>query len=244
MSKVAIVTGASGGIGRAIAIELAKDGYTIIANYNGSYEKAQAVAEECQKYTAESTTYQCNVADFNQVKTMITEVAKKYGRIDVLVNNSGITRDKLILRMNEQDFTDVIDINLKGCFNCTQNVSKIMLKQKSGVIINVASVIGVIGNAGQTNYAASKAGVIGFTKSVAKELVGVGIRCNAIAPGFIESEMTAKLTDEQKENILNHIPMKKMGTGEDIANIISFLISEKARYITGQVLHVDGGMVM
>lgn len=188
--------------------------------------------------------YKCNISKFEEVEIMFKEVVKEMGRVDVLVNNSGITRDTLILRMSEEDFDKVIDVNLKGCFNCIKNVSRIMMKQKSGVIVNISSVVGLSGNIGQVNYAASKAGILGITKSVARELVSLNVRCNAIAPGFIETEMTDKLSENVKEGILKSIPMNKMGSPDDVANLVKFLVSDESKYITGQVINVDGGMIM
>ncbi|MDO4813612.1 MAG: 3-oxoacyl-[acyl-carrier-protein] reductase [Gemella sp.] len=244
MSKVAVVTGASGGIGRAVAIKLAKDGFDLVLNYNGSYERALATKEECEEFGVKADVYKFNVADYKETEEAFNKIVEDFGRIDVLVNNSGITRDGLLLRMKEEDFDDVIDINLKGAFNCVKHVSKIMLKQKSGNIINMTSVVGVSGNAGQVNYSASKAGMIGMTKSVAKELVTRNIRCNAVAPGFIETEMTEQMTDKAKEAVYSQIPMRKLGSVEDVANLVSFLASDASSYITGQVINVDGGMLI
>lgn len=242
--KTALITGAGRGIGKAIALAFAKEGYDIIINYNGSESNAIQVCEEAKSYGSNAMLYKADVSDYTQVETMIQEVMNVYGRIDVLVNNSGITKDNLLLRMNEADFSSVIDVNLKGCFHTIRHCAKIMMKQRNGSIINMASVIGLIGNIGQANYAASKAGVIGLTKSAAKELAARGIRVNAIAPGFIETEMTKVLSEEVKKNILSNIPLKKLGNVDDVANIALFLASDKSRYITGQVINVDGGMVM
>lgn len=242
--KTAVVTGGSRGIGKAIALALAAYGANVMINYNGSKEKAEAVVEEIRQKGVKSASYQCNVADFEAVGNMFTEIAKEYGRIDILVNNAGITKDSLVMRMSEQDFDDVIDTNLKGTFNCMKQVYKIMLKQKAGHIINLSSVVGISGNAGQVNYAASKAGVIGMTKSLAKELGSRGITVNAVAPGFIETEMTEVISDEAKKTIAGQIPLKRMGKPEDVAETVAFLASEKAAYITGQVIQVDGGMAM
>lgn len=242
--KTAVVTGGSRGIGKAIALALAAYGANVMINYNGSKEKAEAVVEEIRQKGVKSASYQCNVADFEAVGNMFTEIAKEYGRIDILVNNAGITKDSLVMRMSEQDFDDVIDTNLKGTFNCMKQVYKIMLKQKAGHIINLSSVVGISGNAGQVNYAASKAGVIGMTKSLAKELGSRGITVNAVAPGFIETEMTEVISEEAKKTIAGQIPLKRMGKQEDVAETVAFLASEKAAYITGQVIQVDGGMVM
>lgn len=242
--KTAVVTGAGRGIGRAIAVALAKDGYNVVINYNGSGEKAEKVAMECREHGVNAITVKANVSDFSESEELIKKAIEEFGSIDVLVNNSGITRDNLLLRMKEEDFDSVIDVNLKGTFNTIKHVTRQMMKQKSGSIINMSSVVGISGNAGQANYSASKAGVIGLTKSVARELASRGIRVNAIAPGFIESDMTNELNDKAKDEILKGIPLKSIGKGEDVANLAVFLAGEKSRYITGQVINVDGGMVM
>ena len=242
--KVAVVTGASRGIGRAIACELAKRGIYVVINYAGSKEKAEEVKAEIEADGGEAETVQCNVADFEACQTFLKDVAKQHGHIDILVNNAGITKDGLLMGMSEEDFAKVLDTNLKGTFNCIRHVSRQMLKQKSGRIINRASVVGICGNAGQANYAASKAGVIGLTKSAAKELASRHITVNAIAPGFIQTDMTAVLSDKVKEETAKMIPMGSFGEPEDIAKAVAFLASEDARYITGQVLCVDGGMAM
>ena len=242
--KVAVVTGASRGIGRAIACELAKRGIYVVINYAGSKEKAEEVKAEIEADGGEAETVQCNVADFEACQTFLKDVAKQHGHIDILVNNAGITKDGLLMGMREEDFAKVLDTNLKGTFNCIRHVSRQMLKQKSGRIINMASVVGICGNAGQANYAASKAGVIGLTKSAAKELASRHITVNAIAPGFIQTDMTAVLSDKVKEETAKMIPMGSFGEPEDIAKAVAFLASEDARYITGQVLCVDGGMAM
>ena len=242
--KVAVVTGASRGIGRAIACELAKRGIYVVINYAGSKEKAEEVKAEIEADGGEAETVQCNVADFEACQTFLKDVAKKHGHIDILVNNAGITKDGLLMGMSEENFAKVLDTNLKGTFNCIRHVSRQMLKQKSGRIINMASVVGICGNAGQANYAASKAGVIGLTKSAAKELASRHITVNAIAPGFIQTDMTAVLSDKVKEETAKMIPMGSFGEPEDIAKAVAFLASEDARYITGQVLCVDGGMAM
>ena len=241
--NVALVTGASKGIGRAIAIQLAKDGYDVVINYNGSYDKALETERLCQVYGVKTLTLQCDVSEYDAVSMMIQTIVETFGQIDVLVNNSGITKDNLILRMSEADFDNVVDVNLKGTFNTIKCVSKVMFKAKFGRIINLASVIGLTGNLGQANYAASKAGVIGLSKSVAREFASKNITCNVVAPGYIETDMTESLPDSVKDTVLNHIPMKRFGKAEDIAGIVSFLVSEKADYITGQVIVVDGGMV-
>jgi 3-oxoacyl-[acyl-carrier protein] reductase len=242
--KVAIVTGASGGIGKAIAIAYAKEGAAVAIHYNGNQAKAEAVKAEIESFGGKAEVFQCNVADFNETKTFIQSVKKTFGRIDILVNNAGITKDGLLMAMSEEDFDDVIDTNLKGTFNCIRFASRIMMKQRYGRIVNITSVSGVAGNAGQANYSSSKAGIIGLTKSAAKELASRNITSNAIAPGFVETEMTEVLSDEIKENAKKIIPLGKFAKPEDIANAAVFLASDKASYITGQVLLVDGGMVM
>ncbi|MDD3279284.1 MAG: 3-oxoacyl-[acyl-carrier-protein] reductase [Lachnospiraceae bacterium] len=242
--KIAVVTGASRGIGRAIALELAADGAFVIINYNGSADRAREVLDEIRTSGGDGACYQCNVADYAACETFFADVVKTYGRVDILVNNAGITKDGLLMRMSEEDFASVIDVNLKGTFHCIRQVSRQMLKQRSGRIINMASVVGVSGNAGQANYAASKAGVIGLTKSAAKELASRGITVNAIAPGFIETDMTEVLSDAVKEASAKMIPMGNFGKTEDVAKAAAFLASDGARYITGQVLCVDGGMAM
>lgn len=242
--KVAIVTGASRGIGKAIAIHLAKEGACVIINYNGSLERAKEVETEICQNGGCAEAIQCNVADFSACETFIAEVVKKYGRIDILVNNAGITKDNLMMKMKEEDFDAVISTNLKGAFHCMKFASRQMLRQRSGKIINISSVSGVMGNAGQTNYAASKAGIIGLTKSAARELASRHITVNAIAPGFIQTEMTDVLSDTVKAAATAQIPLGKFGQPEDIAQMAVFLSSEKADYITGQVICVDGGMAM
>lgn len=243
-NKVALVTGAAKGIGRAIALRLAEDKATVIVNYNGSKERAEEVVKMITDIGGRAESYQCNVADDEACQTMIRDIIKKYGHLDILVNNAGITKDGLLMAMSEADFDNVIDTNLKGCFQMIRFASRRMMKQRYGRIINVSSVSGVAGNAGQANYSASKAGIIGLTKSAAKELASRGITCNAIAPGFVKTEMTDVLSDEVKENAKKQIPLGRFAEPEDIANAAVFLASDKASYITGQVLLVDGGMVM
>lgn len=242
--KVALITGASRGIGKETACTLAREGIFVVINYNGSQQKALDVLESIKKNGGEGAIYQCNVADYSQTEEMIKNLIKEYGHIDILVNNAGITRDNLIMKMSEEDFDKVIEINLKGCFNTIRHLSRQMIRQRSGKIINVASVSGVLGNAGQANYAASKAGIIGLTKTMARELASRGICVNAVAPGFIKTEMTEVLPDNIREGVTGQIPLKRFGETKDIAEMIAFLVSDKADYITGQVIHVDGGMAM
>ena len=237
--KVALVTGASRGIGRQIALTFGMAGAKVIVNYNGSEAAAQAVADEIISKGGSAEIYQCNVADFAASKTMIDTIIKENGHLDILVNNAGITKDGLMMRMSEADFDAVININLKGTFNCIRHVSRQMLKQRGGRIINMASVVGRSGNAGQMNYAASKAGVIGMTMSAAKELASRGVTVNAIAPGFIQTEMTDALSDDVKKSIAAAIPMGTLGTTEDVARLALFLASDDAKYITGQTISVD-----
>ena len=241
--KIALVTGASSGIGKAIAIALAEAGAKVVINYNGSKERADEVKTQIEGMGGNAITYQCDVSDFTAVESMMKELVKEYGKIDILVNNAGITRDNLIMKMKEEDFDAVIDTNLKGAFNTIKCLSRQMLKQRSGKIVNIASVSGVVGNAGQANYSAAKAGMIGLTKAMAKELSSRGINVNAVAPGFIETDMTAALSDEVKKVAEQSIPFGRMGKPEEIADAVVFLASDKASYITGQVLCVDGGMV-
>ncbi len=241
-TKVAFVTGASGGIGSAIAIKLNQLGYNLALNYNQNIEPLIKLKDLLTNKTAKTIIIQGDVADFESSQSMIQEAIASFGRMDVLVNNAGITNDKLLLKMTGEDFSEVIRINLNGTFNCTKHVSKIMMKQKSGCIINISSVIGLMGNIGQSNYAASKAGIIGFTKSIAKELARKNITCNAIAPGFIQTKMTSDMSEEVIEAIKKNIPLKRLGDPEDIANLVAFLCSDQAAYITGQTISVDGGL--
>ena len=242
--KVALVTGASRGIGRQISLTLAKEGMFVVVNYCGSEARAKNVLEEIRKNGGDGVLYQCDVADYQQAEAMAKELIKSYGHVDVLVNNAGITRDNLILRMSEEEFDAVVETNLKGCFHTIRHLSRYFLKQKSGKIINIASVSGVLGNAGQANYSASKAGVIGLTKAVARELASRGICVNAVAPGFVETDMTAALSDKVQDELKKQIPMGRAGKAEDIAKAVAFLASPDADYITGQVLSVDGGMAI
>ena len=242
--KIAVITGASRGIGRAIALEFASQHATVIINYNGSADRALEVKKEIEANGGRAEICQCDVSKYDQCETFINEIIEKYGRIDILVNNAGITKDGLLMKMSEEQFDQVLEVNLKGTFNTMRFISRQMLKQRSGRIINMSSVVGLMGNAGQANYAASKAGVIGLTKSTARELASRGITVNAIAPGFIETEMTAVLSDKVKEASTAMIPMGKFGKPEDIAKTAAFLASENAGYITGQVIQVDGGMAI
>ena len=242
--SLAIVTGGSRGIGAAIAEKLAQDGFDVLINCASSVEKAEAVAEKCRAHGVQAYVKQWDVADYDACNTALKEIKEEIGVPYVLVNNAGITRDNLLMKMSEEEFDAVIDTNLKGAFNCIKHVSRQMLKQKGGRIINISSVSGVMGNAGQANYCASKAGVIGLTKSVAREIGSRGITVNAIAPGFIDTEMTAVLPDDVKKAMGEQIPLKRFGTTEDVAQAAVFLASDRAAYITGQVLCVDGGMAM
>lgn len=240
--KVALVTGASRGIGKEIAISLAKQGAFVVINYSGSEAKAQEVKEQIEADGGKAEICQCNVSDYALVKQMITDVVKNHGSLDILVNNAGITKDGLLMGMKEEAFDAVIDVNLKGTFNCMQVASKIMMKQRSGKIINMSSIVGVSGNAGQANYAASKAGVIGLTKSAAKELGSRNVTVNAIAPGFIATEMTQDLPEKVKEEMLRNIPLGRPGDPKEIASMVTYLASPAGDYITGQVFQIDGGM--
>lgn len=242
--KVALVTGASRGIGREVALTLAEYGATVIVNYNGSKERAEQVVEEITAKGGLAEAVQCSVADFDACGEMIQNMLGKYGHIDILVNNAGITKDNLALKISEADFDEVLDINLKGTFCTIKHMYRAFLKQKSGRIINMASVSGLLGNGGQANYAASKAGVVGLTKSVARELASRGVTVNAVAPGYIITDMTQSMTDAAKEAVLSKIPLKRAGSPKDIAETVAFLASDKASYITGQVISVDGGMYM
>lgn len=242
--KNALVTGSSRGIGRAIALELGRLGANVAVNYAGNEQKAQEVVEELEAMGVKACKIQANVADENEVKKMIKETIDTFGSLEILVNNAGITRDNLLMRMKVEEFEDVIDTNLKGAFLCTKAVARQMMRQRYGRIINIASIVGVSGNPGQANYVAAKAGLIGLTKSTAKELASRNILVNAVAPGFITTDMTDELTEEQKEAIFKTIPLERLGDPEDIANVVAFLASDRSKYITGQTIHVDGGMVM
>lgn len=244
MNKVAFITGGVRGIGRQIAITLAKQGYDIALNYRKENEDLQITKEEIEKQEVRCLTVQGDISDFSAAERMIKEIIEAFGKIDVLVNNAGITKDMLLMRMKKEDFEEVIDVNLVGTFNITKHVIPYMMKQRQGRIINLSSVVGISGNAGQTNYSASKAGIIGFTKSLAKEVGSRNILVNAVAPGFIQTGMTEILKEEVKEEIGRTIPLKRMGTTQDVANVVKFLVSEDSSYITGQVIQVDGGMLM
>ena len=244
MSNVAFITGATRGIGKAIALELANEGYNIALNYRTENEALESLKKEISEIGVECYPVQGDVSKAEDAERMTKEIIEHFEQIDVLVNNAGITKDNLILRMKEEEFTDVINVNLVGTFNITKNVIKYMTKKRYGKIINLSSVVGISGNAGQSNYAASKAGIIGFTKSIAKELASRNITANAVAPGFIQTDMTNVLKDEIKEAIEGTIPLKRLGTAEDVAKVVKFLASDESSYITGQVINVDGGMLM
>ena len=242
--KCAIVTGAAKGIGKAIALKLASLGANIVLNYRSSEEKAIETENEIKALGVEVLRVKGDISNISDVENLINTAKEKFGKIDIMVNNAGITKDTLILRMKEEDFDSVINVNLKGVFNCLKTITPVMVKQREGKIINLSSVVGLSGNAGQVNYAASKAGVIGMTKSLAKEIGARGITVNAVAPGFIETDMTEVLGEKFKEETKKAIPLKRLGKPEDVANVVAFLASEDADYITGQVIQVDGGMVM
>lgn len=244
MNKVALITGATRGIGKKIAITFAKEGYDIVVNYRTENESLLETKKEIESYNVKCLAVQGDVSKFEDCENITKKAIEEFGRIDVLVNNAGITKDMLLLRMKEEDFRQVIDVNLVGTFNMSKNVSQYMMKQRSGRIISISSVVGISGNAGQSNYAASKAGIIGFTKSLAKELASRNILVNAVAPGFIETDMTNVLKDDVKANIINSIPLRREGTAEEVANVVKFLASEDSSYITGQVINIDGGMLM
>ncbi len=242
--KNILITGGSRGIGRAISLKMASLGGIIAINYTRNEEAARHTAKEIEELGGKAILVQCDVGSYQQVEAMIHQVRESMGDVDILINNAGITRDSLLMRMSEEDWDDVINTNLKGAYNCTKAVIRPMIKKRSGKIINVSSIVGLIGNAGQSNYAAAKAGIIGFTKAIAKELAPRKINVNAVAPGFITTDMTEVLPEELKKRMLSNIPMNQFGTPEDVAEAVAFLASERAQYITGQVIHIDGGMVM
>lgn len=242
--KVALVTGATRGIGKEIALTLAENGFNIALNYRKESEELEILKKEIESKNVKCLAVCGDVSNYEQVENFVKEIISEFGRIDVLVNNAGITKDMLLMRMKKEDFESVIDVNLVGTFNVTKNVIPYMMKARNGKIVNISSVVGISGNAGQTNYSASKAGIIGFTKSLAKEVASRNINVNAVAPGFIQTDMTNVLKDEIKEEISKNIPLKRMGTARDVANLVSFLVSENSNYITGQVINVDGGMLM
>lgn len=244
LNKVALVTGGSRGIGSAIVKELAKEGAKVVFTYHSSPDKAQSVLDEIKNAGGDGRIFKADAANFNDAQNTVSFVLNEFGALHILVNNAGITKDNLILRMTEQDWDEVINTNLKSVFNYTKAAIKPMINQRDGKIVNISSVVGIMGNVGQANYVAAKAGVIGLTKSLAREFASRNINVNAIAPGYIETDMTAKLTETQKQAILNLIPLKRIGRAEDIARLVAFLVSEDANYITGQVFCVDGGMVM
>ena len=244
MNKVVLVTGATRGIGKQIAITFAKEGYDVAINYRKENEELENTKKEIEANGVKCLAVQGDVSNFEDCERFVKEIIEEYGRIDVLVNNAGITKDTLLMRMKKEEFEQVIDVNLVGTFNVTKNVISYMIKARSGRIINISSVVGVSGNAGQTNYSASKAGIIGFTKSLAKEVASRNINVNAVAPGFIETDMTNVLKDEVKEAISKQIPLSRMGTANDVANAVKFLASDDSSYITGQVINIDGGMLM
>jgi len=243
MDKVAMITGATRGIGKQIALTLANEGYNIVLNYRTENDELKQLKNEIENQNVKCLAVQGDVTNFEDCKQMIESAIKEFGKIDVLVNNAGITKDMLLARMKEEDFKQVIDVNLVGTFNMTKNIISYMMKARNGRIINISSVVGISGNAGQTNYSASKAGIIGFTKSLAKEVASRNILVNAVAPGFIETNMTDVLKQEVKDEIAKNIPLKRMGTPQDVANVVKFLASEDSSYITGQVISVDGGMI-
>ena len=242
--KVALVTGASRGIGAAIASKFASLGCDVAINYAGNIQKAEETLNSVKAYGVNAQIYQANVANYEEVEAMTKQIIKDFGHLDIIINNAGITSDNLMMRMDQDSFDSVIDVNLKGTWNVCKSITRPILKQRSGVIINLSSVVGINGNVGQVNYAASKAGVIGLTKSLAKEFASRNIRVNAVAPGYVKSDMTAKLSEEITEKVLENIPLGQLGEVEDIANSVAFLVSDEARYITGQVLVVDGGMAI
>ena len=243
--KTSIITGSSRGIGKAILLKLTSNGSNVVINYvNQNEEIIEEIKEKCNSFGVRAISVKSNVSNFDEAKELIDRTIEEFGNIDILVNNAGITRDNLLLRMSEKDFDDVINTNLKGAFNCTRHAIYHMIRKRSGSIINIASIVGIAGNAGQSNYSASKAGIIGFTKSCAKEAASRGITVNAVAPGFIETDMTNILNDELKQKAMEMIPLKRFGKPDDVASLVCFLASDYGKYITGQVVNIDGGMLM
>lgn len=243
-NKIAIVTGGATGIGREISLKLATYGATVVVNYNSSSLASESLVEEINQMGKEAFAIKANISNYDEAQMLINTTIEKYGKVDILVNNAGITVDTLILRMKENDFDKVIDVNLKGTWNCCKHVAKHMSKQRSGKIINISSVVGIMGNVGQTNYSASKAGIIGLTKSLARELAKRNVCCNAVAPGFIETKMTENLSEDIKKEYTRNIPLGRLGQPSDVANLVAFLSSHLSNYITGQVINCDGGLVM
>lgn len=243
-NKTVFITGGGRGIGKEVALKFAENGYNIVTNYVSDKTDVEALKKEFEEKGVKSLILKADVTDSEAIENLVKKAIEKFESIDVLVNNAGITKDNLLMRMSEEEFTKVIDVNLKGTYIVTKIVSKYMMKKRQGSIINLSSVVGVVGNAGQSNYSASKAGILGFTKSIAKELASRNIRANAVAPGFIETDMTAVLGENIKENIYNQIPLKRMGKAKEVANLVYFLGTEESSYITGQVISVDGGMTM
>jgi len=242
--QVAVVTGSSRGIGAATAIKLAEEGADVVVNYNNDKESAEETAQKIRDLGRKALVIQGNVAEMDDAKNLIKSTVKEFDKIDILVNNAGITKDGLLLRMKEKDFNDVINVNLQGTFNCTKQAIRYMMKQRHGKIVNLSSVVGLMGNAGQANYSASKAGIVGFTKSVAREVSKRGINVNAVAPGYINTDMTEELPAKVKEDMLKNIPLDRFGEVEDVANVIMFLVSPLANYVNGQTINIDGGMLM
>jgi len=242
--QVAVVTGSSRGIGAATAIKLAEEGADVVVNYNNDKESAEETAQKIRDLGRQALVIQGNVAEMDDAKNLIKATVKEFDKIDILVNNAGITKDGLLLRMKEKDFNDVINVNLQGTFNCTKQAIRYMMKQHHGKIVNLSSVVGLMGNAGQANYSASKAGIVGFTKSVAREVSKRGINVNAVAPGYINTDMTEELPAKVKEDMLKNIPLDRFGEVEDVANVIMFLVSPLANYVNGQTINIDGGMLM
>ncbi|QVK18861.1 3-oxoacyl-[acyl-carrier-protein] reductase [Mycoplasmatota bacterium] len=243
-NKIAIVTGGATGIGREISLKLASYGATVVVNYNSSSNASESLVEEIKQMGKEAYAIKANISNYDEAQMLINSTIEKYGKVDILVNNAGITADSLLLRMKENDFDKVIDVNLKGTWNCCKHIAKHMSKQRSGKIINISSVVGIMGNIGQTNYCASKAGIIGLTKSLARELAKRNICCNAVAPGFIETKMTESLSEEIRKEYTRNIPLDRLGKASDVANLVAFLSSHLSDYITGQVINCDGGLVM